>query len=726
MGEGHRTSMGMDPRMSMQSNATNDDEYALAALGMSDGGYSPMGQTLLYNEVSAQAREPATNPVPPPRPSSTSKPRCDSFALRHDGEMGQRPLTTMDTGPFADPLPTGVDRSFSVSSTFIVRPESVYQGPSAPSHPYQMYPQQARLARTASVATASTAQASESSYGASTPTMVHPYRGDPQTAVLEAETAQSIPTESVPVGFPGRANNYQRRLGPEGEEIGGLIGPDGHTEELPPYTKYADDVFARKTRLNAQMKVVAVVPGAGGIGLATRNPEFASQEYLSSPRSQRSIASSISSEPQPATPVSEVTQEKPQLKKWQQVARRKVCGIIPIWVFVLIGICFVVFGIILAIVFAVVLKHPSNKENYHPNNAISVGEQQQVTPTTTAVVTSTLDAVPFQTLPTGSLAIPTGAYILPISVPAVAPAGCVADTSQSVAWGCQVQAFLDYEVTINSLPDNSPLSNNEIDLTFNRQGSNIPYGSQPPVLKTPQVMRLANDSQNPERGPAWFFQTFYDKVVVLPESALTATTLTERDLMHANHQMRDIESRGSGPSSVFGRKSTIQSGEKPWFCYWNSTLLEAFIYIKQSSQAATQASADSYPTAATSERRSHASATTVSTTVTSGTTTYISSMPTQSGSFEDTQDILPRYPKQVKLEERRVPQTSTVAPYCVQFITNSDGSYEPILNALGNPTTITLQEYDPVAKSTMDARDVFGSLNSRATDSECGCEWVVN
>ena len=111
-----------------------------------------------------------------------------------------------------------------------------------------MYPQESRLARTASIATTSTVPVPDRPYdGPGGPT--HPYGMYPQNTVPESEAAdESSPLAPVPVGFPGLNNNYQRRLGPEGEEIADIIGPDGHTEQLPPYTQYPDEAFARKTR----------------------------------------------------------------------------------------------------------------------------------------------------------------------------------------------------------------------------------------------------------------------------------------------------------------------------------------------------------------------------------------------------------------------------------------------------------------------------------------------
>lgn len=348
-------------RLSMQQ--TDDDNYDLDAMGISDGfrpATADVGSGL--NAVPSHVPPQNGRRTPPPRPSSISKPRgLDSFALRHDGAMGPS-SQRVTTGP-SNAAPT---RSSSVSTDVpFMRAESPYRGPAGPSHPYQMYPQESRLARTPSVATTSTMQVPDRPYnGPAGPT--HPYGMYPQNTVPEGEVA-TAPIATVPVGFPGLQSDYQRRLGPDGEEIADIIGPDGHTEQLPPYTQYPDEAFARKARANVPLPVLAPVPGAGGIGLATRNPEFESQENLNSPsrQSTRSILSDQSSHHVNMAALG--ASEKPELKKWQQFARKKACGIVPVWAIGLAGIVLVLFGMILGIVLTVLKpKHP-----YHPRHPAS-------------------------------------------------------------------------------------------------------------------------------------------------------------------------------------------------------------------------------------------------------------------------------------------------------------------------------------------------------------------
>lgn len=356
-----RLSTGVDrrdsTRLSMQSMQEVDDtDYDLEAMGISDGFRPAVAHDRSLSQ-SSQHHDPFQGRrTPPPRPSSTTKPRYDSFALRHDGAMGPLP-SRAPTNATSSAVP--VTRSSSVSTEMAyVRPESPYQGPVGPSHPYQMYPQESRLARTISVATTSTAHVSERSYsGPSGPT--HPYGMYPQNTVHDTDDSSRPAVPPVPVGFPGRRDNYQRRLGPDGEEIADIIGPDGHTEQLPPYTQYPEESIARKTRPSVHIPLA----GAGGIGLATRNPEFASQENLHSPQSGQDARSIMSDSSHQINTAALGMSEKPE-KKWRMIARKKACGIIPIWAFVLFGCAVVLFAIILGTVLAI-LKPKGHPPKHH-------------------------------------------------------------------------------------------------------------------------------------------------------------------------------------------------------------------------------------------------------------------------------------------------------------------------------------------------------------------------
>ncbi|KAL3420772.1 hypothetical protein PVAG01_07217 [Phlyctema vagabunda] len=701
-GVDRRASMRTSMRLSMQQD--DEDEYALAAMGISDG-FRPVDTAAGPQSASPDAAIRPRRSSPPPRPSSISKPTgVDSFALRHDGQMG--PVSGMSGGGAS----SANRRSSIESENPYVRPESPYRGPTGPSHQYQMYSQESRLARTASVATSvtTTAPVVERNYtGPNGPT--HPYGMYPQNTVPETETSNTPTVAPIPVGFPGRNNEYQRRLGPEGEEIAGIIGPDGHTEELPPYTQYPDEALARKTRPTVVAPVPAPVPapvaGAGGMGLATRNPEFESREdFSNSPQSRQSTRSFTSDmSTHQVNTAAETASEKPELKKWQQVARRKVWGIVPVWVFVLVAIMLVLFGIILGSVFAALKPKDKPKHNNNGNHNPGTGESNAPSSSSSLIsptMTTTFDATQLSTVPVGLPTLPIGTFALPIQLPSTVQSSCLDNTAQSAAWSCNLpQAPL--QVLVEDIPGTSEVASKEISLSLGNSSMPVfPYGAQPPTLSVAQVMSLVIDSQDTNKGPAWFFQLPYNKLVVLPESSLSTTSTSKREANKYN--MPDD----------FMRRGVAQPGDKPWFCYWNGTLLEAFIYANLTSGSGSGGSSMS---------------------------TRMMSTPTFGGGYPSPtpnpdHKFLPPYPKVVKVEERRVPSgAQTISPYCVQQVIDSEGFPSPAINSTGQQVRIFLNETESAQViSLSDKRDTFPSevlerttpLAERQTEYTCGCVWM--
>jgi hypothetical protein len=187
-------------------------------------------------------------------------------------------------------------------------------------------------------------------------------------------------------------------------------------------------------------------------------------------------------------------------------------------------------------------------------------------------MTTTFDATSLTATPTGLPSLPTGTYVLPISAPSTVQQGCLVNSAQSNAWSCNIPMTF-YTISVSSLPGADGIQNNEVNLGMDNNSSPgwYAYGSQPPLLPTSQGLSLVSDTQELSRGPAWFFQLPYDKLVVLPENAFAATS-SKRD---NNNNNRDSD---HSPSS-FSRKNVAQPGDKPWFCYWNNTLLEVFLYV---------------------------------------------------------------------------------------------------------------------------------------------------
>lgn len=150
-------------------------------------------------------------------------------------------------------------------------------------------------------------------------------------------------------------------------------------------------------------------------------------------------------------------------------------------------------------------------------------------------------------------------------------------------------------------------------MSLGRDISTLTYGMQEPVTNITAGV-LGTDLNGLSRGPSYFFQAIFDKLVILPEAALSPASAKARRLPDF-----DILSK---------RQNTIvQAGDRPWFCHWNSTLLEVFIY----------ANITSVPSAVSG---------------TTSTSASPSSNPT----------IQPPYPKVVKIED--IAMDAIVSPYC--------------------------------------------------------------
>lgn len=356
----------MAPEPDAESNAMQLPSQHLrsTAMAVDIGQGTPASRDSSQSESaqSAESQIRQTRGLQGQRPSSISKPPRsgnESISLQHTGGM-----TRITEGSVMSRM-----SSVSSASSPFIPAEGPYQGPSGPSHPYGVYVQNAGLARTMSIATASTAPIPESSFaGPQAPT--HPYGMYHQGTV----EGMAVDPAAIPVGFAGRGNQYQRRHGPDGEEIADMVGPDGHTEQLPPYSReppasspYDHEAGARKAREAALAAATAtaatampratepvtgaafvapglaapptMITGAGGLGLATRNPEFEGTDEPATPRSRHSSRSFVTEASQhninTAAAALGMSEKTKPLKRWQAWGRRRCCGVVPYWALVL-------------------------------------------------------------------------------------------------------------------------------------------------------------------------------------------------------------------------------------------------------------------------------------------------------------------------------------------------------------------------------------------------------
>lgn len=230
------------------------------------------------------------------------------------------------------------------------RAQSPYRGAMGPSHPYGMYPQDIGLTRSPSMATTSTIRQLERSYsGPSGPTQ--PYGMYPQNTVPEDE-------QVAVAGFPGMDQDYQRRLGPDGEDVDDLIGPDGYAEQLPPYTRFANGIPPKYTSGMGSVRRSGVPPNyiseSGSIrrSAVPAAPEDSQQTLnrsrnnLNSSRDNLSISNPFGdSSTQLNSTTAIATFPKDESGSFKERVREKsvrrvrvCCGVIPCWLLFVISV----------------------------------------------------------------------------------------------------------------------------------------------------------------------------------------------------------------------------------------------------------------------------------------------------------------------------------------------------------------------------------------------------
>ncbi|KAL6705754.1 hypothetical protein ACN47E_006391 [Coniothyrium glycines] len=639
--------------------------------------------------------------------------------------------------------------------------ENPFEPGTGPSHPYGMYPQHT-MARPASVATTVTDQQPHRSMSLQRPT--HPYAMYSQSGLADEEPLEESPRPpvpqiqtAIPLGFPGRNAAYHRVLGPDGEEQD-IVGPDGHTEQLPPYSQYPEE-GPTKASMAAQASASRVVsaplqiadpedplmtpvsPVSPLSSISFSTPTLPTQPLLPSvtparlppqrPETQTgnvatttsAYANTIPAEPSESSSASLLTTENSFSEKaepedakvsWR---KRKLWGKVPMGIFVIVIILLFVFAIALgtAIGTLVVKKHGGKDKDRRPPYE---QPQSQITGPNGTL----FGAYPIST-PPGLPPLPTGAFALPLGIPQESNPGCLTQASQYSAWSCKL-TFAPLVITVNSTSNGQFASM--------AQGGSVPngatlYGLQTPLLDM-QSMDLVIDLDYKAYGPSWHFAARYDKLVVLRSEELSA----------AGGFSRRQEDKG------FRQRFQVRPGDNPWYCFWNHTYIEAYIYSQDNSSAA---SGTSFPTGWATTSPGPTSLNTGAVVAATAATApmippFTSSSPTAGAAVTPPAAVrrdaqldpaaLPRiqpYPRIVKIEERRLPDSPQ--PYCQKMVLLDDGQIAPAPNGKDSPTRIWLQESDPSYEDFINAqpsqsgnskRDEFQKRGDPA--DACHCQWM--
>ena len=308
-----------------------DDPPTASPDGQSNHGHDAISSSRRQSQSSQTTIEPPVESLEQRRGSLRSNGHV-SIPSRSESRVSQLSTLPRSVTPFSDSGNTASTqhRSLRTISTFgFSRAQSPYQGATGPTQPYGMYSQDVGLARNSSNATTSTIRRPERAYsGPSGPTQ--PYGMYPQNTVPEDDSALVAGlAPPVVAGLHGPPQNYQRRLGPDGEDADDLIGPDGYTEQLPPYSRYANGVPPKYTS------------GLGNV--VPRNPppvpSDESQETLTSPQSRNDApvdpfgdsSTQLSSTASPPTPVAPKDEGGNFKERIQRKGKRKACFGISWW-----------------------------------------------------------------------------------------------------------------------------------------------------------------------------------------------------------------------------------------------------------------------------------------------------------------------------------------------------------------------------------------------------------
>ncbi|KAL8849746.1 MAG: hypothetical protein Q9221_005290 [Calogaya cf. arnoldii] len=711
------------------------DEYALDSLQPSNG-FRPQRPIDVLDDPTARDHPSPVQPDDPPRQhvdSTQTLQAKESGSRRHDANERSSPLlssqdSTRQIPPhsgratsLSDETPSSaLYRSTSRASTFTLsRTQSPYQGATGPSQPYAMYPQDVGFSRTPSMATTSTVRPRERSFtGPSGPTQ--PYGMYSQNTVPEDDVGQFQSLQPpAPVGFPGRSQEYRRRLGPDAEDVDDLIGPDGYTEQLPPYTRYPDDIPPKEGALGP-----ASVHGAEGGGprhtqQIVMNP-FQSRESLQGPRDSIPQHTEQHQTPDDATAVA--GSDSPQhdeggnfKERVKEHGKRRICcGKVPYWVVAVLVLLLIA---VLAGTIGGVVGNARGEQHavptpppkiYRPESAAA-----QSTVVSTITTTSLVDATPLVSTPTNLPTLPTGSFFVPLRNLSISENSCL--QLYPMAWNCADEQDLKLDLSTPGSISVSP--------RFPAKNNQVRFGPQLPEIDQPIPLQLMGDKEGMEKGPAWWFQQPFTKVVVVRGIDFdTHGGVNDKRWFEFQHARKE-------------RRQTIAPiASKPWFCYWNNTILEGFIYVTQDFSGQYQPVSSGYMTSSSPPADAEAAAADLRA------ASFDAYSPSPSDPADSTVSLRKRtfidpsqlaaYSKDIKIEERRAPNTDP-APYCIHMQVMNDGSASPITDEMGDPETVELVETLSIYGPGVDQPDARKETRSRLLEREasagnCECEWISN
>ncbi|KAJ5561337.1 hypothetical protein N7535_004196 [Penicillium sp. DV-2018c] len=643
-----RTSQGdSTPRHSFGRTFSNPnvfaDEYALEPIDSDriERPHSPSSiascATLRENTQSKTASAAATeneNPFGDDARVSLDEPHRSSLPQKGYGfANNHNPTSSLSSNS------SMIQRNQSVSSRFsIPRALSPYTGATGPSHPYGMYPQ-VGVSRSPSVGSISTIRPVERPIEDSTGPQ-HPYAMYSQNVVEEG-----MDDDIIPVGFPGHNQPYQPPAGRPADDVGDIIGPDGHAEPLPPYSRYPTGVIPKPPT----PEIMA------DLNTSPEERRLNNESPRAPPISETSSRALVPE--QSAEENNEGNREEPVAttgimafeEKLKRRGKKTACCGLPVWTFVLIGTVMLIGACIGGVIGGVLgTKKAAEASNQDEEEA----QKSRAPPIVTVTATPQMDASLIPT-PTNIKPIPSGHYMVPAGYQNGSGL-CVDESNYGKAWKC-MQAPGEFEVFVGETK-----GHHSIVFDYGAPTATFTYGAQAPYwpAEPTQALRMAIDTTDVGLGPALFFLAPFDKLVIVPEDTFSSS-LSRRSWADDGWAQAD---------AYKSLKQTVEVGDKPWFCWWNNTMMEFFMYVNQST---------SYSLGSTAAVNSDMASSTAGAKVDKRVDSSI-------------EDI----PRRIKIEERR-DDPSRESPYCQQMQIRKNGGL-----ALLSGQVINIEENAPTPTTT--------------------------
>ncbi|KAI5278282.1 hypothetical protein KEM52_004743 [Ascosphaera acerosa] len=119
------------------------------------------------------------------------------------------------------------------------------------------------------------------------------------------------------------------------------------------------------------------------------------------------------------------------------------------------------------------------------------------------------------------------------------------------------------------------------------------YGPQDPFFRQKyHNLTMGIELSKPELGPGLYFETEIDKLIIVPASMISASESSDSSDSSSSQKSLAYRDSSARNAAWVGQESRV--GDKPWFCWWNSTVYEFFIFLNDT------APDDALPTRTTS------------------------------------------------------------------------------------------------------------------------------